>query len=108
MTVSKWSLAAASFVLAAGGFFLAGAEGRARGHDDGNANANAGTASDVNKPAAAATAPEQSPGPEPLHIAAGTVLTFHLQTRFNPENKNKIDLLPTGTALQVKMLDTVD
>ena len=45
---------------------------------------------------------------EPVHVAAGTILTFHLQTRLHPNSKDEIDLLPKGTLLQVKMLDSLD
>jgi hypothetical protein len=50
----------------------------------------------------------QSLGIEPIHVASGTVLTFHLQTRLNPKDGNEIDVLPKGTVLRVKMLDAVD
>ena len=45
---------------------------------------------------------------EPLRYAAGTVLDFHLQTRFHPEVENETDLLPKGTVLRVKLLSSVD
>lgn len=44
----------------------------------------------------------------PLRYAAGTVLTFHLQTRLNPAHSNDIDGLPKGTAIQVKLLVPID
>jgi hypothetical protein len=45
---------------------------------------------------------------EPIHAQLGAVLTFYLQTRFNPADKNEIDVLPKGTVLRVKMLNAVD
>jgi hypothetical protein len=54
------------------------------------------------------TSSGQNPVIEPVHIAAGTVLTFHLQTRLNPTTENAIDALPKGTILRVKMLHGVD
>ena len=45
---------------------------------------------------------------EPMHFAAGTTLTFHLQTRLNPVQANEMDSLPRGTAIQVKLLAPVD
>jgi hypothetical protein len=45
---------------------------------------------------------------EPIHVAAGTILTFHLQTRLNPTGGDALDVLPRGTLLQVKMLDSID
>lgn len=45
---------------------------------------------------------------EPIHVHSGTVLTFYLQTRLNPENGNAIDLLPKGTTLNIKVMDSID
>jgi hypothetical protein len=45
---------------------------------------------------------------EPIHFAAGTVLSFHLHTRLNPENGNETDVLPKGTVLRVRLLDAID
>ena len=45
---------------------------------------------------------------EPLTVAAGTVLIFHLQTRLNPGGRNEMDALPKGTELRVKMLNGID
>lgn len=45
---------------------------------------------------------------EPIHVHSGTVLTFYLQTRLNPENGNAIDLLPKGTTLNIKVLNSID
>jgi len=44
----------------------------------------------------------------PVHVAAGTVLTFHLQTRLNPSSENETDKLPKGTVLKVKLLQSLD
>jgi hypothetical protein len=45
---------------------------------------------------------------KPIHVPAGTVLTFYLQTRLNPGDGNVIDLLPKGTVLNIKILDSID
>jgi len=45
---------------------------------------------------------------EPIHAQLGAVLTFHLQTRLNPTDRNEIDVLPRGTVIRVKMLSGVD
>ena len=44
----------------------------------------------------------------PLTIPTGTVLEFHLQTRFNPEVANEIDALPKDTIFQVRLLTAID
>jgi hypothetical protein len=43
-----------------------------------------------------------------IHAQAGSVLTFHLQTRLNPTDRNETDVLPRGTVLRVRMLNGVD
>jgi hypothetical protein len=50
----------------------------------------------------------QKPTLEPIHVAAGTVLTFHLQTRLHPAHENATDALPRGTEIRVKILDSID
>ncbi|HET7109125.1 MAG TPA: hypothetical protein VFI38_20095 [Candidatus Acidoferrum sp.] len=45
---------------------------------------------------------------EPIHAQPGAVLTFHLQTRLNPIDRNEMDVLPRGTVIRVKMLNAVD
>src|SRR5438094_10662929 len=45
---------------------------------------------------------------KPVHVPAGTVLTFYLQTRVNPADGNVIDLLPKGTVLSIRVLDAID
>jgi len=45
---------------------------------------------------------------EPIHAKLGTVLTFHLQTRLNPADRNEMDVLPRGTEIRVRMLSGVD
>ena len=57
--------------------------------------------------AVAAGARGQTPALEPIHVHSGTVLTFYLQTRLNPENGNAIDLLPKGTTLNIRVLDSI-
>ncbi|HVN09615.1 MAG TPA: hypothetical protein VMV61_11605 [Patescibacteria group bacterium] len=50
----------------------------------------------------------QSPPVPPVRLEAGTVLSFHLQTRFAPGELNATDRLPRGTVIRVKLLDPVD
>jgi hypothetical protein len=45
---------------------------------------------------------------QPIHIYPGAVLTFYLQTRLNPNDASAVDLLPKGTILSVKVLDSID
>jgi len=40
------------------------------------------------------TARGQNSAIEPIHAAAGTVLTFYLQTRLNPTGGEALDILP--------------
>jgi hypothetical protein len=54
------------------------------------------------------TARGQSANVEPIHAQVGTVLTFHMQTRLNPADRNETDVLPRGTVIRVKMLNGVD
>jgi len=50
----------------------------------------------------------QNAGLEPLHITAGTILTFHLQIRLHATGENETDKLPRGTILRVKLLESLD
>jgi hypothetical protein len=50
----------------------------------------------------------QSARIDPLRFAAGTLLRFHTQTRINADSGNETDLLPSGTILEVKLLDSID
>jgi hypothetical protein len=50
----------------------------------------------------------QSAAIAPVQVAAGTVLTFHLQTRLNSGAGDALDAFPKGTVLRVKMLDSID
>jgi hypothetical protein len=54
------------------------------------------------------TARGQNGNIEPIHARPGAVLTFHLQTRLNPTDRNEMDVLPRGTVIRVKMLNGVD
>jgi hypothetical protein len=56
----------------------------------------------------AASTYSQTPAVEPVRVAAGTVLKFHLQTRLNPKAGDALDALPKGTVLEVRMLDSID
>jgi hypothetical protein len=44
----------------------------------------------------------------PIHVAAGTVLDFHLQTRLKAAGGNVLDGLAEGTVIHVKVLDAID
>jgi len=46
--------------------------------------------------------------PVPVHVTAGTVLTFYLHARLNPTSGDSVDGLPKGTLLRVKMVDSID
>jgi hypothetical protein len=52
--------------------------------------------------------PGQSANCEPVRVAAGSVLTFHLQTRLQPSSTNETDFLPKGTTILVKLTDSID
>ena len=54
------------------------------------------------------TAHGQNAHIQPVHVAAGTVLTFYSQTRLNPSAGNALDLLPKGTILKVRLVEPVD
>ena len=56
----------------------------------------------------ASAAPRPNPAVAPVRVAAGTVLKFHLQTRFNPTAGDNLDSFPKGTVLEVRMLDSID
>ena len=43
-----------------------------------------------------------------LRFTAGSVLRFHTQTRMDTDSGNQTDLLPRGTILKVKLLDSID
>jgi hypothetical protein len=45
---------------------------------------------------------------EPLRVPAGTILTFHLQTRLHHTEADPLDALPQGTVLHVKILSAID
>jgi hypothetical protein len=45
---------------------------------------------------------------EAVRAKPGTVLTFYLQTRLNPTDRNEMDVLPRGTVIRVKLVDGVD
>jgi hypothetical protein len=50
----------------------------------------------------------QNSGIEQLQVTSGTVLSFHLQTRMNPDAGDSLSSLPKGTVLHVRMLDSID
>jgi hypothetical protein len=43
-----------------------------------------------------------------VQVVAGKVLSFHLQSRLNPDAGNVLDVLPQGTVLYVRMSDSID
>jgi hypothetical protein len=45
---------------------------------------------------------------KPLRVSPGTVLSFYLQARLHPSAENDVDVLPSGTVIQVKILDAID
>jgi hypothetical protein len=45
---------------------------------------------------------------KPIRVSAGSVLSFYLQTRLNPDNGSVIDQLPKGTVLNIKVMDSID
>ena len=50
----------------------------------------------------------QSPQIGQVHVASGSVLSFHLQTRMNPDAGDSLAAFPKGTLLHVRMLDSID
>nr|HEV7954296.1 hypothetical protein [Candidatus Acidoferrales bacterium] len=40
---------------------------------------------------------------EPVKVASGTILAFHMQTRLHPNSEDLLDVLPSGTVLQVRI-----
>lgn len=56
----------------------------------------------------ASSSSAQNSSVAPIHVAAGTVLDFHLQTRMKPVNGDVLDGLAEGTVIRVKMLDAID
>ena len=50
----------------------------------------------------------QSSGVPRLAVPAGTILTFHLQTRLRPSLGNEMDVLPKGTVLKVRIADGIN
>jgi hypothetical protein len=45
---------------------------------------------------------------EPIRVPAGTILTFHLQTRLRQNSTDPLDALPQGTVVHVRILDAID
>lgn len=43
-----------------------------------------------------------------VHVTAGSVLNFQLQTRLKASNSDAMDEFPAGTLVRVKMLETID
>lgn len=46
--------------------------------------------------------------PEAPRFAAGSELSFHLQSRFRPDTMNEADSLPRGTELRVRLLQPIE
>jgi hypothetical protein len=49
-----------------------------------------------------------SSGIEPIRVPAGTILTFHLQTRLRHVDGDPLDVVPQGTVVHVKILSAID
>jgi len=43
-----------------------------------------------------------------LRFAAGAVVTFHVQSRLQPDTDDALEGIAQGTAIQVKLLDAID
>ncbi|HEV2616465.1 MAG TPA: hypothetical protein VGU63_07640 [Candidatus Acidoferrales bacterium] len=43
-----------------------------------------------------------------VHVSAGSVVNFQLQTRLKASNHDAMDEFPAGTVIHVKMLETID
>ena len=56
----------------------------------------------------AAAAYAQSPQIGQIQVASGSVLSFHLQTRMNPDAGDSLAAFPKGTLLHVRILDSID
>lgn len=56
----------------------------------------------------AGVARAQSSSLQPLRVASGAVLDFHLQTLLRPASGDPLLVLPEGTILRVRLLDSVD
>ena len=54
------------------------------------------------------TAGGQDTTVKPLQFASGAILSFRLQTRLRPVAGDPLNDVPSGTILQVKMLDSLD
>jgi len=58
--------------------------------------------------APAAPAQVSSSTIEPIRVPAGTVLAFHLQTRLRHSAADPLDVLPQGTVLHVRIINSID
>ena len=56
----------------------------------------------------ATSAHGQNSAIEQVQVTCGSVLSFHLQTRMNPDPRDSLSTLPKGTVLHVRMLDSID
>jgi hypothetical protein len=45
---------------------------------------------------------------DPLRVPVGTILAFHVQTRLRHSDADPLDILPQGTLLHVKVLNSID
>ena len=52
--------------------------------------------------------PQDSSAIAPLHVPAGTIVNFQLQTRLKATAADALGELPKGTLLRVKLLDCID
>jgi hypothetical protein len=45
---------------------------------------------------------------DPLRVPVGTILAFHVQTRLRHSDADPLDILPQGTLLHVRVLNSID
>src|ERR1700693_4027246 len=50
----------------------------------------------------------QNSGIAQIHVKSGTVLSFHLQNRLNPDAADALDVLPKGSVLKIRILNSLD
>jgi hypothetical protein len=43
-----------------------------------------------------------------IHVKSGTVLSFYVQNRLNPDAADVLDVIPKGSVLKIRILNSVD
>jgi hypothetical protein len=56
----------------------------------------------------AMTVQGQNSGIAQIHVESGTVLSFHVQNRLNPSAADVLNVLPKGSVLKIRILNSVD